>query len=161
MKPLLVVLALVLAGCAAQADDPARGADQAAIDALYARFSQAYADLDPAAVVALYTDDAYYLPGDDGPIRHGKDALARSFRFLAQTREAGGRLHIAFRSVDRAIEGDLAYDVGYYRLASTRPDGAERVSVGKFTVVLKRQTDGTWRFHVDSFSDAPNDAFDQ
>lgn len=134
--------------------------DNEAIDAVYARFSEAYDQMDPEAVVALYTDDAYYLPGGNGAILHGSDDLRMSFAFLPQTKESGGQLAIAFRSVDRAISGNLAYDVGYYRLTSQRPDGTEHVSVGKFTTVLVKGDDGQWRFQVDTFSNAPAEAFD-
>lgn len=151
-------LLILLVGCV-QAQ-PTTLSDSEAIDAVYARFSEAYDQMDPEAVVALYTDDAYYLPGGDSAILHGPDALRKSFAFLAQTKESGGQLAIAFRSVDRAIEGDLAYDVGYYRLTSQRPDGTEHVSVGKFTTVLVKGDDGQWHFQVDAFSNAPEAAFD-
>jgi uncharacterized protein (TIGR02246 family) len=134
--------------------------DNEAIDAVYARFSEAYDQMDPEAVVALYTDDAYYLPGSDGAILHGPDDLRTAFAFLARTKENGGQLAIAFRSVDRAIDGNLAYDVGYYRLTSQQPDGTARASVGKFTTVLVKGDDGQWRFQVDAFSQAPEAAFD-
>ncbi|HMB93455.1 MAG TPA: SgcJ/EcaC family oxidoreductase [Rhodothermales bacterium] len=150
---------LVLLGGCVQAQ-PTTLSDNEAIDAVYARFSEAYDQMDPEAVVALYTDDAYYLPGGDGAILHGSDALRKSFAFLAQTKEGGGQLAIAFRSVDRAISGNLAYDVGYYRLTAQRPDGTEHVSVGKFTTVLVKSDNGQWRFQVDAFSSAPETAFD-
>jgi uncharacterized protein (TIGR02246 family) len=154
------LLALLLAGCATHAQPPTPSDDEA-IDAVYKQFSKAYDQMDPEMVVALYTDDAYYLPGGDGAILHGPDALGQSFAFLAQTKENGGQLAISFRSVDRAIEGNMAYDVGYYRLTSQRPDGTEGVSVGKFTTVLLKGDDGHWRFQVDAFSNAPAEAFDE
>lgn len=168
MKSFVLLLALLLAGCAAQADtstayedDVAIGTvdDSAALDSVYARFSDAYDALDPEAVAALYTDDAYYLPGG-GAILQGTADLRAAFAFLTRTKEAGGDLDLSFRIVDRGIDGDLAYDIGYYRLASKRTDGTESVSVGKFITILKRQSDGRWLFQADGFSNAPPEAFD-
>ena len=162
--PVRILLALLLLtlGCATQASDMVHStaADDAAINALYDRFSQAYDELDSQAVVALYTEDALYLSGDR-PIRRGSADIATSFSFLDRVREDGGTMSIEFRSVDRSIEGNLAHDVGYYKTVSTPPGGEPRVGVGKFVVVLKKQADGSWRFHVDGYNSAPLEAFEQ
>lgn len=168
MKSFILLVTLMLAGCAVRADTSTAyedgvarrpADDSAAIDSVYARFSNAYDALDPDAVVALYTDDAYYLPGG-GAILQGTADLRNAFAFLTRTKEAGGDLGLSFRIVDRGIDGDLAYDIGYYRLASKRTDGTEGVSVGKFITILKRQSDGRWLFQADGFSNAPPEAFD-
>ena len=161
MKPFALLLAVaVLAGCAAHADEPAPTAtDDADLDAVYERFSAGYAALDPEMVVALYTDDAYYLSGGDGAIRHGKDALRESFSFLTRRKEAGVQVTIDFNIVYRNVVEDVATDVGYYKITATRPDGQENVDVGKFVGVLHRGDDGQWRFQVDGYSGAPVEAF--
>ena len=159
MKPLaLLVAVLVLAGCAAEASQNA--SDATGLDDVYDRFTAAYENGDPEAVVALYTDDAFYLPGGDGnPILQGKDALRDEFSFVADRKEQGIGLTIAFDIVNRSVEGDRAVDIGYYKITSTRPDGTQGVSVGKFVGVLVRGDDGTWRFRVDGYSGAPEAAF--
>ena len=158
----LPILLLLLAGCATQAETPASSTadDEAAIDAVYERFSQAYDEWDTQAMVNLYTDDALYLSGD-GAIRRGRAAIEQSFSFLQRVKERGDTISISFRSVDRAIDGDLAYDVGYYQTISTPADGEPRTSVGKFVTVLKKQADGSWRFQVDGYNSAPVEAFDK
>ncbi len=174
----LPILLLLLAGCAEPAEDTlplaettapadntvrgtvARPPDEARIDAVYERFSQAYDEWDTQAMVDLYTDDALYLSGD-GAIRRGRAAIEESFSFLQRVKDRGETVSISFRLIDRAIEGDLAYDVGYYQTISTPADGEPRTSVGKFITVLKKQTDGSWRFQVDGYNSAPVDAFEQ
>jgi len=158
----LLLLLIASVGCATQAGDGVRSTaeDDAAIDALYDRFSRAYDELDSQAVVALYTEDALYLSGDR-PIRQGSAAVAEAFSFLDRIRQEGGTTSITFRSVDRSIEGNLAHDVGYYKTVFTPPGGEPRASAGKFVVVLKKQADGSWRFHVDGYNAAPLEAFDQ
>lgn len=129
-------------------------ADIRVIESIYKRFSQAYTRLDPDRAASLYTEDALYLsPGGD--IRHGRNAIRETFESFFQWAADGGfNLEIAFDSVDRGIEGDLAYDIGYYTL--TRRSGEEVVAKdrGKFVVVLKRQPNDSWRFHVDAYNSA-------
>lgn len=129
----------------------------AAMDAAYERFTRAYHLAEPDSVVALYTDDALYLPAG-GDVRRGKETLRGEFAFLDSIRESGGKALIEFESVDRGASGDLAYDIGYYRLRVARGDGTTTdPSRGKFATVWKRGADGAWRIHVDSFSPAPEE----
>lgn len=121
--------------------------DEAAFDRVYAEFSRAYRDGDPAAVALVYTEDAYYLaPGDS--IAHGN--VRRHFEWLSRY-EAGQGPVVEFEIVEREISGDLGYDVGYYRL---RPADApaDETSIGKFLVIWKRGADGVWRIQADGFS---------
>ena len=155
----LLVALIVLAGCTAQATQHPP-ADAQAIDDVYARFSTAYDEWDTQAVVDLYTDDALYLSGD-GAIRRGRAAIEETFSFLQRVKERGETISISFLFVDRAVEGDLAYDVGYYQTISTPAGGEPRKSVGKFVAVLKKQADGSWRFQVDGHNGAPLEAFEQ
>ncbi len=134
------------------------GEASGAMNALYERFTRAYALAEPDSVVALYTDDALYLPAG-GDVRRGKGVLRGEFGFLARIREQGGTARIDFESVDRGASGDLAYDVGYYRLQIEQADGTTRpASRGKFATTWKRGDDGHWRIHVDSFSPAPSES---
>lgn len=133
---------------------PDREADIRDIGAIYERFSQAYERLDPDRAASLYTEDALYLP-PGGDVRRGRSAIHKTFeRFFKWAADGGFNLEITFQNVDRDIEGDLAYDVGYYTL--TRRSGEEIVSQdrGKFTVIMKRQPDDSWKFHVDAYNSA-------
>lgn len=123
------------------------------IDAVYARFARAYDELDPAALGALYTADALYLPAG-GPMQRGRREIEQGFRgFFDHVRSAGARLAIGFEILDRRVSDGLAADVGIYTLQRFEADGeAQPPSRGRFTVVAARGDDGAWRFHVDSFS---------
>lgn len=146
-------------GSAGSAGGEAPGADAlGAMDAVYERFTRAYALAEPDSVVALYTDEALYLPAQ-GDVRAGQEELRSEFGFLDRIREQGGTARIGFESLDRGASGDLAYDVGYYRLQGERADGTMMpVARGKFATVWKRADDGRWRIHVDSFSPAPSES---
>jgi uncharacterized protein (TIGR02246 family) len=129
------------------------------LDAVYRAFARGYRDLDPAAVAALYTEDARYLPA--GPAQRGRDQILAGFeRFFGNVREARDRLEITFRILDRTVadSGELVADVGIYtlrRYSAGEPEPG--VSQGKFTVVAVRDDALTWRFHVDSFSPLESD----
>lgn len=123
------------------------------IDDVYARFARAYDELDSAALGALYTADALYLPAG-GPMQRGREEIEAGFRrFFDHVRAADARLTIAFEILDRRVADGLATDVGIYTLQQIGPDGEARPpDRGKFTVVASRDDDGAWRFHVDAFS---------
>lgn len=56
------------------------------------------------------------------------------------------------RFLERITNGDIAYQVGYFKNESMMPSGQKRVSYGKFHVVLKKEG-GRWKILVDSDSD--------
>jgi ketosteroid isomerase-like protein len=129
-------VAVVVLGAA-----PARGQDageaDAAFDRVYEEFTRAYRDGDPAGVAAVYTEDAWYLaPGDS--IQRGE--VVRHFEWLSSYEPGTGPV-VEFEIVDRAVVGDLAYDIGYYRIRAAGAP-AESASGGKFIVVWKRGADG-------------------
>lgn len=141
----LVALAVLAAPADAQenggaASDSAAAAAQFA--QIYTTFAEAYRQADPAMVSALYADDAFYLaPGE--PIERGRAAVDSAFAFLKEGGRPGPA--ISFDIVDRGVRGDLAYDIGYFRLGSRQPNG-------KFIVIWKRGDDGRWRFWADGYS---------
>lgn len=159
---LAFVLFVVGSMCRPQATATA----QSTLDEVYQRFSAAYDRLDADAVASLYTEEAQYLtPSSDRPIRQGRAAIKQSFEaFFNSIRDRQAALDISFRIVDRSISGDLAYDVGYYKLVVSYPEDPAKepsTSAGKFVVVAKKQADGTWQFHVDGYSSTPVAAFDE
>lgn len=163
---LLLVVAPGVASCGPEppASDPGGPGDAAeapGLDALYDRFSAAYADLD--ALVGLYADDALYLP-PEGDIRQGRSAVRESFSpFFEWAAEQGVSVELSFHVVDRTAREDLVVDVGYYSLKTNPPaDSGQEPgrSVGKFVTVAERSDDGEWRFRIDGYNLAPLDAFE-
>ena len=122
------------------------------LDQVYSRFAAAYRRLDVEAVAALYAADALYLAPKSPVVRGRDDIAARFASMFGRSREQGVSLDISFTIVAREVAGDLAWDVGTYRLVR-RKDGTEvRRSAGKFAVVARRDAAGTWRFQLDSYS---------
>lgn len=151
--PRLVLLLLALVSAPLAAQTPAE------IDSVYAAFSRAYQTLDADLMRSLYTEDCRYLPTYAQMVQTCEGAM-NGFTAMFENAEAtGSHLDIEFAFVDRSVEGDLAYDVGYYHLTSTPPEGHPGHGYGKFVTVLKRGEDGQWRIHVDGYSAASAEAF--
>lgn len=117
------------------------------VESLNSEFSKAVSNQDLDAVMELYTADARLLPPDN-PMIQGKDGIRAFFQTM---------LDMGVRGVDLesvAVEGagDLATDIGRYRLTISPPGADSFIDEGKYIVVLKRQPDGTLRLAYDMFN---------
>jgi uncharacterized protein (TIGR02246 family) len=117
---------------------------QQAITQNNARFREAYSRGDVAAVAALYTDDAVLLPPNSQMLR-GRQAIQE---FWGGAREMGIREAI-LETAELDESGDMLCEIGAYTL-NIQPAGAEPTTdKGKYVVIWKRQTDGSWKLAVD------------
>ena len=99
-------------------------------------------------MVAVYASDGALLP-PNAPALEGSEAIrgfwggfleAYTAKFELETGKIDGR-------------GDLAYVTGKYRLTGTPKGKAPAMAdQGKYVEVLKRQSDGSWRYAVDMYS---------
>ena len=146
----MALSAFVLCACAKSgapgADSSEAGA--AAADttngaASVAKVRQAWADgahnKDAALVARMYTDDAV-LVGSDQPLASGRSAIQAA---LEKNFPISHGLQINSENTD--VSGDLAYDFGTYAQEVQPPGGKATVVGGAYLVVLKRQSDGSWK----------------
>lgn len=127
----------------------------AGIDAIYAKFSEAYDKLDAKMVTDLYTENALYLTPESG-IQRGRAVIFDNFDgFFNSVRESGGKLDISFKIVERRMTTNMGYDVGEFLLTSAGKSGATQTSRGKFVVIAVKLKGGQWKFQLDSYSDLP------
>ena len=124
-------------------------ADLAGIRATDSAFAASATAGDLDGVVAVYASDAALLPPNLPP-QKGRNAI-RSFW--------GGFLNaytVRFEIGSDTIEGrgDLAYNVGHYRFTAVPKAKADPgvADEGKFLEVLKKQSDGSWKYVVDMYS---------
>lgn len=136
-RPLLGVLAALLAGCAGEASPP-ETASRGAIEATVSRYVTASNQGDAEALAALYAEDALLLPPDHQPIR-GRQAIVEFWR---QGTDAG----LEVSTLRLEVDGDVAYLVGRYRLPPTDEESADS---GQYVLCLKRQADGAWKLTAD------------
>ena len=159
LRPTPWVLPLVLVslavGCASQ-PPAAPPVDTAAIRAEIVRideaFSAAIAARDTVALRNYYADDARLL-APNAPRADGIEAVMAGWReFLATP---GLELTAECKDVIVSQAGDLAIDIGTYRMKTSGAGGAPVEDVGKYLTVF-RKTDAGWKSIVDTYnSDAP------
>jgi uncharacterized protein (TIGR02246 family) len=115
------------------------------------RFAEAYNRGDIAAAVEFYTEDAKFLhPNTE--IISGKQAIKEFF----ETGRAFGLRRISFKGLEAGLDGNLAYERGVINMDIAPEGGQAMKDKGKYLVVMKRQTDGSWKVAVDIWnSDLP------
>jgi len=99
-------------------------------------------DLD--SLMPLYESDAAFVP-EPGALAHGAPGVSEALSgFIAMQ----GELDI---QVTRVLEvDDLALVIGEWSFEGTAPDGEPVQLAARNADVLRRQSDGTWRFVIDN-----------
>ncbi|MEO7962380.1 MAG: nuclear transport factor 2 family protein [Gemmatimonadaceae bacterium] len=145
----LAGLGLLIAACAPNAETPTPAAtlaplSAAALDSVRgvdAAFAAGMNAKDTAAVFAIYADDVLMMP-PDAPAMNKAEAHPVIAGLIA-----GGATDFVMASTTVYGIGDLAYMVGTGKF--TMGGASETV---KYAEVLRRGSDGKWRYVVDMFS---------
>ena len=149
MLPLLrhsaALLLLIIAPTAAFAQT-----DEEAIAAQSKRFSQAYVDGDIETLLSIYTSDGVAIPGGRDYMR-GRDALRKYWSMP----EGVAILRHSATPVELIVDGDHAYDWGYYEGQSARNGEPLDPFRGMYTIIWNRGEDGVWRMAVDMWASLP------
>ena len=127
------------------------------IDKVYTTMSLAYKNYDIKLIESIYTDEAYIVYcGDTSDISKERKKLLAGFqRSFVYHREKGLKLDMKFKFIERKIDKEMAYDIGYYRIDKIDKQGKITIGrPGKFVTVLLKQKDGSWKFQVDIYGDA-------
>ena len=125
----------------------ARAADEAAIRAASAAWSQAATAKDLDKSISFYADDAVQFP-NKAPAAKGKENIRKNWAPLLAL--PGPGLSWQTSSVEVARSGDIAYETGTYDFVTTDKKGKSSDVKGKFVVVWKKQTDNSWKVVVDT-----------
>jgi uncharacterized protein (TIGR02246 family) len=106
---------------------------------------------DASGCAAVYTEDAKLLP-PNSPLVTGKQAIQAFWQGGIDMGIKGATL----QTVELEEHGDTVIEVGTYTL-DIQPEGADLMKdQGKYVVIFKRQTDGSWKLATDMFnSDLP------
>ena len=117
------------------------------VAALNADFGKAVANQDVDELVGFYDPKARMLP-PNAPLAQGPDAIRQVFQAYL---DAGVR-SLDLQSIDVQEEGSLVVDVGRYVLG-IQPPGADPIQdIGKYIVVMRRQSDGSLKIVADAFN---------
>lgn len=136
---------------------------QSTPDSLYSFYSGAYAQLDPAAIASLYTEDAlaFNLYRYQAPVTlQGRKEIHHNFtEFFQSFQRRGLQLKLTFKVSSRRKLGDEYLDNGYYKLEAGQRGVVTQTFYGKFATVL-RQVNGRWLFRSDATSDMNADEYE-
>jgi uncharacterized protein (TIGR02246 family) len=151
-----IVVAFAITGCAPKADDSAMAAPAAAapdtaairstIEATEKQWSAAYLKGDGAAIAALYTEDAASVPAS-GDWARGRDGIAKDEQAQFDSVTIATREDVP---EEVTVAGDFALEVGHYSwTGKSKKTGAARGETGRYMVLWRKDTDGTWRLYRD------------
>ena len=144
--------ALALAGAAVAQKSGSPSADEQAIRAANAQWSQAAGAKDLEGTLSFYADDAVLL-WPNSPPAVGKQAVRAAW--IEEFKDPAYSLSWGIEEVVVSRSGDLAYARGSYDATYT-PAGYAVREHGKFLVIWKKQPGGAWRVAVDTDNaDAP------
>ena len=122
----------------------------AEIEEAAAQFSAAYVAGDIDSLLSFYTDDVVVASGNNDFVRSGPEL--DNMWTLPDGRDI---LCHATRPEALTVEGDLAYDWGYYDGRAAQDGEPMDPFYGKYVIVWKRGTDGRWRMALDVWSRLP------
>ncbi|HEX5720759.1 MAG TPA: SgcJ/EcaC family oxidoreductase [Thermoanaerobaculia bacterium] len=92
-------------------------------------YEAAWSKKDAAALAGLFAEDGFVLPNGRTPVR-GRAAIQKHYT------GQGGPLSL--RALAYAAEGGVGYIIGGYTDTAGKPD------IGKFTLTLRKGSDGRW-----------------
>jgi uncharacterized protein (TIGR02246 family) len=152
-RPLLLALPLLASSACAHAPAgpaaPAMGTAEvrAIIETTNARFAAALVKGDAPALAALFAEDGQAIPGAAKGFVTGRAALAE---YYAGRLKAARYLEATITTVEVEVSGDVAWETGTNRVVVQVGESAPVTRTGRYLVVWKRGTDGTWRYRVDA-----------
>ena len=124
-------------------------ADEQAIRRLDKEWSAATQSKDAGKMLVYYREDASAFPFN-APIATGKEQIQKMWAGLMSM--PGFSLSFAPAKIEVAKSGDLAYDVGTFELKLNDANGSPTTMMGKYVVVWKKQSNGTWKAVADIFN---------
>ena len=142
-----VTVALTFAGCQTATAPEHKSdvaADLKAINTLRADFAAAYNSNDAAATTAYYADNAIAMPPHQAAVE-GRQGIRVMLEALFKENAA----KIVHTPLETQVAGDWAYERGNAVATVTPKSGKPMEESIKYLVILKRQTDGSWKVYRD------------
>jgi uncharacterized protein (TIGR02246 family) len=146
---------LLLAGVAAACSPPAPAgpdpaADREAINQLRSDYQAAFNAADAAKLSTLISESAMEYPVNQ-PTRQGRAALMAATEAMFKE----GKHEITITPTATEVGGDLATDIGTYRMVMTPPAGEAMTIEGRYMVIARREADGWKLTHFMDNTPAP------
>jgi uncharacterized protein (TIGR02246 family) len=114
------------------------------IVATLTKFMEAFNSGNAAAVAELYTEDAAVLP-PGGKRVDGRKGVGEFWQGAIK----GGVKNLSLKAIEVEERADFAYEVGAFTLDMPSEGGGLATVAGKYVVIWKKGSDGSWRLHRD------------
>lgn len=147
MKKILVllsVLILIPSLLSAQEQNANAAIEKEVNETVWKPFKKAYDTRDWRLFNSLHTDDM---------LRVTRSGIRSGVEYKESTRRSYSRPNAPKRTIEfwlehRIYNGDIGYEVGYYRITDNRPGEETRYFYSRFHIVLKK-IDGQWKIAQD------------
>jgi len=116
---------------------------EAELEKLLQEWTISFEQKDAMACAACYTEDAWIL-SSYGDKAHGREAIEKTIQEWIE----GGAKNKKITTVEFSIDDNLAYSMVDLSEDYDNEDGTVDTETGKAVNVFKRQTDGSWKYHV-------------
>ena len=127
---------------------------EAELERLLQDWAISFEQKDAKACAACYTEDAWIL-SSYGDRAHGREAIEKTMQEWIE----GGAKNKKITTVEISIDNDLAYSMVDLSEDYDNEDGSVSTETGKAVNVFKRQSDGSWKYHVNVLTfDNPSSA---
>jgi len=157
----IIIIALMLVGCAKQAYIPkdtimsTQSEDIAAIRQLAEDWRCGWLDGDVEFILSLYAEDPVLMPQEQ-PAIFGKENIRPLYEAVMKEVEFKSQ----YKVMDVEVSGNLGYFWCSYTLTATPKAGGKTLEVsGKYMCIVKRQKDGSWKITklMDNSDQTPTD----
>lgn len=96
-----------------------------------------------------YADDATEMPPNEAAIK-GKENIKA---WMEKSAQSGVKITVAkFTSIEINAAGDIGYEIGDYDMTLEVPVMGEVKDNGKYIAIFKKQQDGSWKVHAETWN---------
>ncbi len=129
----------------------------AAIEELRVKDQEATRALDAETLVSLWTPDGAGI-GPGGQVVRGRDRLAEAIRRSADASRGQEVVSYVQHFETLQVAGEWAWEMGSFESVTRDPDSGTVTRVrGPMLRILRRCSDGRWRFHRSMWSQVAED----
>lgn len=136
---LILSIAVISCNEKAKEAEPVKTATVEELGQMNRDFAKALVAKDADAAASVYDENASLLPPNE-PIVTGRENIENYWQGAIDS----GLIAASVKTIDAASDGDLGYEIGTFELKFQTEDGTIITDIGKFTEILKRNSEGKW-----------------
>jgi ketosteroid isomerase-like protein len=125
-------------------------------DQVWKPFIQTFSNMDTEGFMAVHSKDMARVLQDNKRITDYTQYYESNKRSNEYSRKNNEKRNIGLRFIQRIAGNDKAFEIGYYKVTVTSPDGKTRNFYGKFHVLLRKEN-GIWKILMDADANEKTD----